>query len=47
MYRHRLIQRNKCTTLMQMLTEETEEGEGIYGNSLYFQLDFSLNLKLL
>ena len=47
---YQFINYNKCTTLMQDINNrnsEGGEGEEIYGNSLYFLLNFSINLKLL
>ena len=51
MCRCMFISCNKCTTLVGMLTVEEAAmpgwGQKVYGNSLYFPLDFAVNLKLL
>lgn len=40
-----LVNFNKCTTLRKCLTSE-ETGYGIYGNSLWYFCNFSVNQKL-
>lgn len=49
MYQYWLIKNNKCTTLMKGVNNmgkyRCAGGEGIYGNSLYFLLNISVNIK--
>lgn len=48
-YQYQFIKCNICTTLMLDVNKKGNfcRGEGVYGNSLYFLLKFSINLKLL
>lgn len=44
---HSLINFNKCTTPMQSIpSRKNRKGEEVYIGTLYFLLDFSINLKL-
>ena len=52
MYCYWVITCNKCATFMQDVNDEEtvawgREGERIYGNSVYFLVNFSINIKLL